>query len=123
MVDSDRIAQESNEMLLRIFVSAIGCDYIAHHKKNTAQFHPDFSEDTISLWNEIESRLKQPECLNFDSEKAENTLKEEIDKQYGIIQQREMATLSYHAGIESGLRLARQIIKECMKREGYDERN
>lgn len=118
MVDSDRIAQESNEMLLRIFVSAIGCDYIAHHKKNTAQFHPDFSEDTISLWNEIESRLKQPECLNFDAEKAENTLEEEIDKQYGIIQQREMATLSYHAGIESGLRLARQIIRECMKREG-----
>ena len=118
MVDMDRIAQESNEMLLRIFVSAVGFDYIAHHKKNTAQFHPDFSEDTISLWNEIESRLKQPECLNFDAEKAENTLKEEIDKQYGIIQQREMATLSYHAGIESGLRHARQIIRECMKREG-----
>ena len=117
MVDGDRIAQESNEMLLRIFVSAIGFDYIAHHKKNTAQFHPDFSEDTISLWHEIESRLKQPECLNFDAEKAMEMLKEEIDKQYGIIQQREMATLSYHAGIESGLRLAKTIIRDCMKRE------
>ena len=116
MVDSDRIAQESNEMLLRIFVSAIGFDYIAHHEKKTAQVHPDFSGDTIALWHEIESRLKQPECLNFDAEKAENTLKEEIDKQYGIIQQREMATLSYHAGIESGLRLAKTIIRDCMKR-------
>ena len=116
MFDSDRIAQESNEMLLRIFVSAVGFDYIAHHKRNTAQFHPDFGEDTIALWHEIESRLKQPECLNFDAEKANQMLKEEIDKQYGIIQQREMATLSYHAGIESGLRLARQIIRECMKR-------
>ena len=117
MVDSNKIAQESNEMLLRIFVSAIGFDYIAHHKKNTAQFHPDFSEDTIALWHEIESRLKQPECLNFDAEKAMAMLTKEIDKQYGIIQQREMATLSYHAGIESGLRLAKSIIRECMKRE------
>ena len=123
MVDSDRIAQESNEMLLRIFVSAVGFDYIAHHKKNTAQFHPDFSEDTIALWHEIESRLKQPECLTFNKEKAYEMLNEEINKQYGIIQQNEVATLSYHAGIESGLRLAKSIIKECMKREGHDERN
>ena len=117
MVDSNKIAQESNEMLLRIFVSAIGFDYIAHHKKNTAQIHPDFGEDTIALWHEIESRLKQPECMNFDAGKAMEMMKEEIDKQYGIIQQREMATLSYHAGIESGLRLAKSIIRECMKRE------
>ena len=117
MVDSNKIAQESNEMLLRIFVSAVGFDYIAHHEKKTAQVHPDFSEDTIALWHEIESRLKQPECLNFDAEKAMEMLKEEIDKQYGIIQQREMATLSYHAGIESGLRLAKTIIRDCMKRE------
>lgn len=116
MVDSNKIAQESNEMLLRIFVSAIVFDYIAHHEKKTAQVHPDFSEDTIALWNEIESRLKQPECLNFDAEKAMAMLTEEIDKQYGIIQQREMATLSYHAGIESGLRLAKTIIRDCVKR-------
>lgn len=43
MTNADKLAQESNEMILRIFVSAIGFDYIAHHKKNTAQFHPDFS--------------------------------------------------------------------------------
>ena len=120
MFDSNKIAQESNEMLMRIFVSDIGFDYIAHHKKNTAQFHPDFSEDTIALWHEIESRLKQPKCLNFDAEKAMAMLIQEIDKQYGIIQQHEMATLSYHAGIESGLRLARQIIRECMKRSERD---
>ena len=120
MVDSDRIAQESNEMLLRIFVSAVGFDYIAHYKRNTAQIHPDFGEDTIALWHEIESRLKQPECLTFDKEKAYEMLNEEINKQYGIIQQNEVATLSYHAGIESGLRLAKSIIKECTKREDYN---
>ncbi len=117
MVDSDRIAQESNEMLLRIFVSAVGYDYIAHEKRHTAQVHPDFGEDTIALWHEIESRLKQPECLKFDKESAYEKLNEEINKQYGIIQQNEVATLSYHAGIESGLRLAKSIIKECIRRE------
>ena len=123
-MNADKLAQESNEMLLRIFASNIGFDYIEHHKKNTAQFHPDFSEDTVQLWKEIESRLAQPECLNFDVEKAMDMLKEEIDKQYGIIQQREVATLSYHAGIESGLRLAKEIIRKCIKREvqDYDER-
>ena len=120
-MNSDKLAQESNEMLLRIFVSNIGFDYIEHHKKNTAQFHPDFSEDTVQLWKEIESRLTQPECLTFDAEKAHLMLNEEIDKQYGIIQQREVATLSYHAGIESGLRLAKEIIRKCIKREVQDD--
>ena len=120
-MNADKLAQESNEMLLRIFASNIGFDYIEHHKKNTAQFHPDFSEDTVQLWKEIESRLAQPECLNFDVEKAMDMLKEEIDKQYGIIQQREVATLSYHAGIESGLRLAKEIIRKCIKREAQDD--
>ena len=82
LIDKEnRIAQESNEMLLRIFVSAIGYDYIAHHEKHTAQIHPDFSEDTVKLWKEIESRLKAPTCLAFDIDKAYEMLKEEIDKQ------------------------------------------
>ena len=102
-------------MLLRFFVSNIGFDYICHHEKKTAQVHPDFSEDTLQLWKEIERRLKQPECLNFDAEEAHRMLNEEIDRQYGIMQQREFATLSYHAGIESGLILAKQIIKNCIK--------
>ena len=111
------IAQESNEMILRIFVSAVGYDYIMHHEKHTAQVHPDFSEETVKLWKEIESRLKAPTCLAFDIDKAYEMLKEEIDKQYGIIEQCEMATQSYHAGIESGLRLAKLIIMQCMNRE------
>ena len=113
-MNADKLAQESNEMLLRIFVSNIGFDYIEHHKKNTAKFHPDFSEDTVQLWKEIESRLKQPECLTFDSEKAFEMLNEEIDKQVGIIRQHEWATQSYHAGLESGLRVACNIIRLCI---------
>ena len=118
LIDKEnRIAQESNEMLLRIFVSAIGYDYIAHHEKNTAQFHPDFSKDTVKLWKEIESRLKAPTCLAFDIDKAYEMLKEEIDKQYGIIEQNEYATQSYHAGIKTGLNVAYSIMRLCIKKE------
>lgn len=117
MTNADKLAQESNEMILRIFVSAIGCDYIAHHKKNTAQFHPDFSEDTKSLWEEIESRLNAPTCLSFDIDAAYSMLNEEIEKQRGIINQNEYSTQSYHAGIKTGLNVAIQIMKLCIKRE------
>lgn len=113
----DIIAQESNEMLLRIFVSEIGYDYIAHHEKHTAQIHPDFSEDTVNLWKEIESRLKAPTCLTFDIDKAYEMLKEEIDKQYGIIEQNEYATQSYHAGIKTGLNVACSIMRVCIRKE------
>ena len=118
---SDGIYQESNEMLLRMFVSAIGCDYITHSKKNTAQFHPDFSEDTVSLWKEIESRLKAPTCLTFDIDKAYEMLKEEIDKQHGIIEQNEYATQSYHAGIKTGLNVAYRIMRMCIRKEADED--
>lgn len=118
LIDKEnRIAQESNEMLLRIFVSAIGYDYISHHEKSTAQIHPDFSDDTVKLWKEIESRLKAPTCLAFDIDKAYEMLKEEIDKQYGIIKQNEYATQSYHAGIKTGLNVACSIMRLCTKKD------
>lgn len=123
MTNADKLAQESNEMILRIFVSAIGCDYIAQHKKNTAQFHPDFSEDTKALWEEIESRLNAPTCLSFDIDAAYSMLNDEIEKQYGIIHQKECATLSYHAGIKTGLNVAKQIIRCCLKKEDENESN
>ena len=122
LIDKEnRLAQESNEMLLRIFVSAIGYDYIAHHEKHTAQIHPDFSEDTVKLWKEIESRLKAPTCLAFDIDKAYEMLKEEIDKQYGIIKLNEYATQSYHAGIKTGLNVAYSIIRLCIKKEAGED--
>ena len=122
LIDKEnRIAQESNEMILRIFVSAIGYDYIAHHEKHTAQIHPDFSEDTVKLWKEIESRLKAPTCLDFNIDKANEMLHEEIDKQYGIIEQNEYATQSYHAGIKTGLNVACSIIRLCIRKEASED--
>ena len=38
--------REDNEMLVRRFVGHVGYDYIQHHKKNTSNVHPDFSDET-----------------------------------------------------------------------------
>lgn len=117
LIEKNVIAQESNEMLLRMFVSAIGYDYTMHNEKHTAQVHPDFSEDTVKLWKEIESRLKAPTCLAFDMDKAYEMFKEEIDKQCGIIEKNEYATQSYHAGIKRGLNIAYTILRLCISKE------
>ena len=50
-------AREDNEMLVRRFVAAVGCDYVEHAYKNTNQIDPDFSEETKIIWEEIENRL------------------------------------------------------------------
>jgi hypothetical protein len=44
-------------------------------------------------------------------------LKEEIDKQHGIIEQNEYATQSYHAGIKTGLNVAYRIMRMCIRKE------
>ena len=46
--------REDNEMLVRRFVGNVGYDYIQHHKKNTSNVHPDFSDETRIVWEEIE---------------------------------------------------------------------
>lgn len=111
---SNNIAQASNDILLRMFIFAIGHDYITHHEKHTAQLHPDFSEDTVILWKEIENRLKAQACLTFDLNKAYEMLHEEIDKQQGIIDQDEYITKSYHAGVKAGLDVAYNIMRLCI---------
>lgn len=120
MRDEDRIAQESNEMLLRRFVSAVGYDYIEHHKKHTAQIHPDFSEDTVALWTEIESRLKAPTVLQFDAETAIKSLKSFIERQEEIIQSGASDTTSYHVGLQSGFNSAIAVIRNCMRKGETD---
>ena len=58
--------REDNEMLVRRFVGHVGYDYIQHHKKNTSKVHPDFSDETRIVWEEIEERLQKPVAIGFD---------------------------------------------------------
>ena len=72
--------REDNEMLVRRFVGHVGYDYIQHHKKNTPQIHPDFSDETRIVWKEIEERMHEPVAICFDREKCIAILKEGEDQ-------------------------------------------
>lgn len=111
----DDAAREDDEMLIRRFVAAVGYDYIQHHKKQTAQIHPDFSEETLVFWNEIESRLKGTVVLNFDREGAIAELRENGKRQAEICKTADF-TSSYHFGLKQAYYDAMRIIENHTKK-------
>ena len=114
---TDNIAREDNEMLIRRFVAAVGYDYIEHDKKHSAQIHPDFSEDTIALWQEIEDRLHGTVTLVFDREQCESEIHKRMREQGEIMKEGATYTSSYHYGIHSGLSIALRIVEDCVTKE------
>lgn len=108
------IAKETNEFLLRRLVACVGGDYKQDYSPH---LWPDFSEETIALWNEAESRMKEPTCLNFDRDSCLSELREEIRKQSDILKDGPDYSTSYHYGIRSGLNLALGIIEKHIKKE------
>lgn len=114
MIDKDRIAREDNESLIARFVAAVGNDY---HEDYSPHLYPDFSENTVALWEEIENRLNAPTCLTFDRDGCLKDIKDELKKQEGILKNGVTCTTSYHVGIKSGLNLAWSIIEKHIKRE------
>ena len=105
--------KEDGEMLIRRFVSNVGYDYIQHHKKDTAKVHPDFSEETRILWEEIEERLQKPVVIGFAREKCIAKLKEEADKQSKLCGRADYAS-SYHYGLKQAYWDAIRIIEDCL---------
>ena len=116
----DDAAREDDEMLIRRFVAAVGYDYIQHHKKDTAQIHPDFSEETLVLWDEIKSRLKGTVVLDFDREGALAELKENGKRQAEMCKEGSYAS-SYHYGLKSAYYEAMKIIEEHTRKGSNDE--
>lgn len=116
----DDAAREDDEMLIRRFVAAVGYDYIQHHKKDTAQIHPDFSEETQIFWREIESRLKGTTVLDFDREGALAELRENGKEQAKICQTTD-STSSYHFGLKQAYYDAMRIIENHTKKGEQDE--
>ena len=107
------VEKETNEFLIRRFVGCVGYDY----KKNySPHLWPDFSEDTVELWNEIESRLQAPTCLNFDRDAFQSTIKEEIEKQEKLLRGGPDYDTSYHYGIKSGLNFAWRIVEDNIRK-------
>lgn len=116
----DDAAREDDEMLIRRFVAAIGYDYIQHYKKDTAQIHPDFSEETQIFWREIKSRLKGTTVLDFDREGALDELKENGKEQAKLCQTADF-TSSYHFGLKQAYYDAMRIIENHTKKGEQDE--
>ena len=108
-------AKESNEFLLRFFVSCVGADYRTDYSPH---LWPEFSDDTVLLWDEIESRMKERKTLNFDREGCCDKIRAEIQRQKDICDSGDGGTTSYHYGIRSGLNLALRIINEAITDNG-----
>lgn len=107
--------KEDGEMLIRRFVSNVGYDYIQHHKKDTAKVHPDFSEETRILWEEIEERLQKPVVIGFDREKCIAKLKEEAENQSKLCSRADYAS-SYHYGLKQAYWNAVRIVEGCLSK-------
>lgn len=105
-------ATEDNEMLVRLLVSAVGHDYKQDYKPH---IYPNFSDDTVELWEEVERRMKAPVCLEFDREGFLTEIREEISKQSDILAGGPDYDTSYHVGVRSGLNLALRIAEKHIK--------
>ena len=92
-----RNIQESNDLLIGRFVSAVGHDY---QQDFSPHLYPEFSPDTVRLCER---------CLRL--------IRQEIEKQDGILRCGTDYATSYHVGIKSGLNLALSIIESCVKKK------
>ena len=108
------IEAEANDLLIGRFVSAVGHDY---QQDFSPHIYPNFSPDTVRLWTELESRLNGPTVLDFDRERCLRLIRQEIEKQDGILRCGTDYATSYHVGIKSGLNIAWSIIESCVKKK------
>lgn len=113
IMSNNELLIESNEFLLRRFVANVGADYKTDYSPH---LWPEFSQETVELWNEIESRLKAPTCLNFDKDGFEEAVRREIEKQDNILKLGADYGTSFHYGVRGGLNLALRIAKIYIER-------
>lgn len=74
-----------------------------------------WSEDTLAWWNEIDSRMSAPACLNFDWESAKKEIEEAVENEnYRIARNRDYMT-SWCVGIKDGLWKAYNIMNKYVK--------
>ena len=116
-MDIEQIAKESNQSLIGLFVSNLRYDFSTDYAPS---IYPEWSEDTVKLWNEIESRMEKPTVLTFDREKCIREIMEEINEQRRITKTPDYAT-SYHIGIIYGMTCAWKIIEENVHRGDTDD--
>ena len=108
-------AKEKSENLVGRFLLCAAVDLAEHRKANKAKIWPEWSEETKLWWEEIDSRMKEPACLNFDREEAQKRIKEKIDQQRKIMGRGLEHDTSWRVGIVDGLWDAWNIMEDCIQ--------
>ena len=104
----DTAPLEDNGSIVGRFVAALGHDF---HTDYAPKVYPNWSDVTKALWGELESRMNEPQCLEFDREGCLSEINKERREQKTYTNRID-ATTSYHCGIISGLDIAYKKIEE-----------
>ena len=113
MIDKERTAKEPTEYLVGMLILSVNCDMAQHRASGDIGAYPkEWSDDTKQWWEEIESRMKEPTCLNFDEKNALQEIDSEVDKQKKIMGDTPKYDTSWRKGRFDGLWMAQRIIKD-----------
>lgn len=112
----DILPLEEGDDLVRRFAYNIMWDAKNHMEdKNWS-----WSDETKAAWKEIDDRLTDPMCIDFDIQGYRDHLHSEASNQNAYSKACDAMT-SYHKGIESGLHIAlRDMEKFTKKREKHE---
>ena len=113
------MAKEDPKFIIGRFVMSIQHD-VLNKDPHSASIYPEWSEETILWWNEIESRMTAPACLNFDWENAKEILKNEIDQETDHMKHCDKSQVSWRDGIIYGLNRAWAIMDVCVRMVSHD---
>jgi len=117
-------AKEESENLVGRFIICAAVDLADHRAAHKAEIWPEWSEETKLWWEEIDSRMKEPVCLNFDWKEAQKRIEEKADQQKKIMGSRQEHDTSWRVGLRDGLWDAWRIMEDCIhinKTEGQSE--
>jgi len=121
----EEVRKLDNHFLLGYFINCLGYDYKMHEKarlEGKARFvNPDYSEDTLLLWEEVEERLNEVVTKGFDESGYRECLEKDIDNQGKTIknnlERRDYTDLSWREGYRQGMAHALTKLNEFMSLE------
>lgn len=111
-----RIALEKDDNLVGMLIMAAAVDLAHHRESHSAAIWPEWSEDTVTRWKEIEDRMKGTVCLNFDREKALKQIEEKVEQQKQIMGTTPKHDTSWRLGMIDGLWDAYRIVEDNIHR-------
>ena len=114
LIDDTLPLAEKSE-LVATFVREVMYDTETHADDE----HWSWSDNTKAYWQELEDRLKEPTCMEFNYKECTDALYSMASEQNALARRCDYTT-SYHKGIESGIRSSIREIDKHMKK-GHKE--